>query len=97
MARRHTSSQSPRSIVGAVVVGLGLVILLGSLDGPAAQLMTNLLDTAVRTALELLLSLVPAAWQALQAYAFDHQWSSQCPLQMLASFWPLLHVVAGAA
>jgi hypothetical protein len=56
--------------------------------------MTNLVGAAERTALELLFSFVPAAWQA---YAFDHQWISPCPLQMLVSFWPLLHVVAGAA
>jgi len=95
MAREHATSKSLVSIVGAVVVALGLVILFGKLDGPAARLMTNLFGTAARTALELLLSLVP--WQALQAYAFDHHWFSPCPLQMVATFWSLLHVVAGVA
>jgi hypothetical protein len=56
--------------------------------------MTNLLGAAARTTLELL---VPAAWQALQAYAFDHQGFSPCPLHMLLSVWPFLHVIAGAA
>ena len=97
MARQHTTSQSLISIVGAAVVGLGLVILVAKLDGPAAQLMSNLLCAATRTALELLLSAVPAAWQALQAYAFDHQWFSPCPIQTLISFWPLLHVMAGVS
>jgi hypothetical protein len=96
MASQHTTSKSLIAIVGAVLVALGLVILFGKLDGPAARLMTNLLGAAARTALDLLLSLAPAAWQALQAYAFDHE-SLPCPLQMLASFCPLLHVIAGAA
>ena len=97
MARQHTTSQSLISIVGAALVPLPLVVLFEKLDGRAARLMTNLLCAAARTALELLLSLVPAAWQALQASAFDHQWFSLCPLQTLASVWPLVHVIAGAA
>jgi hypothetical protein len=94
MARQPTTSQSLIAIVRAALVALALVILVGKLDGPAARLMNKLLGAAGRTTLELL---VPAAWQALQAYAFDHQWFSQCPLQLLVSVWPLLHVIAGAA
>jgi hypothetical protein len=97
MARKHTTSKSRISIVGAAVVVLGVVILLEKLDGPAARLTTNLLGAGARTALQLLLSLVPAAWQSLQAYVFDHHWFSPCPFQMVATFWSLLHVVAGAA
>ena len=95
MAREHTTSKSLISIVGAAVAALGLVILFGKLDGPASRLMTNLLGAAARTALESLLSLV--AWQALQAYTFDHHCFSPCPLQMVATFWSLLHVAAGVA
>ena len=95
MARQNTTSQSFESIVGAALVGLGLVILFGKLDGPAAQL-ANLLATAARETLELLPFLVPAVWQALQVYAFDHQWFPPCLVQMLLSFWPLLHGAAGA-
>jgi hypothetical protein len=95
MARKHTTSKSLISIVGAAVVVLGVVILLGKLDGPAARLMTNPHGAAARTALQLLLSLVPAAWQALEAHAFDHHWFAPCPLQMVATFWSLLHVMAG--
>jgi len=97
MAREHKTSKSLISIVGAAAVALGLVIVFGKLDGPATRLMTNLLGAAARTALEVLLSLVPAAWQALQGYAFDHQWFSPCPLQMVTTFWSLLHVMAGVA
>lgn len=89
------SSKSIKSIALGAFVWLGLVILLGRLDGPATQL-SNLLCGTARETLALLPSFVPAVWQALQVYAFDHQWFSPCPLQMLASFWPLLHVLAGA-
>ena len=96
MAKQHTTSHSLISIVGAALAGIGIVILFGRLDGPAA-LLTNLLGAAARETLETLPSFIPAAWQVLQAYAFDQQRCSPCPLQMLVSFWPLLHVVAGAA
>ena len=97
MAREHTTSRSVISVAEAAAVALGLVILFAKLDGTAARLMTNLLGAAARTALEFVLSLVPAAWQALEAYAFDHHWFSPCPLQMVATFWSLLHVMAGVA
>jgi hypothetical protein len=96
MARQYTTFQSLKSILGAAVVGLGLVILFGQLDGPAAQA-TNLLGTTARETLDLLPSIVSAAWQALQVYMFDHQGLASCPLQMFVSFWPLLHIIAGAA
>jgi hypothetical protein len=96
MARPHTTSQTLIAIVRATLVALALVILVGKLNDPAARLMTNLLGAAARTALESLFSLAPAAWQPLQAYAVDHQWLP-CPIQMVVSIWPLLHVIVGAA
>ena len=96
MTRQHTSVQGLKSIVGAVLVALGLVILFGKLDGPAAQ-WTNLLGTAAREALQLLPDFVPVAWQALEAYFLDHLRFSPCLLPMLESFWPLLHLIAGVA
>jgi len=82
--------------MGAALAGLVLVMLFGKLDGPSVQL-TSLLCAAESEALELLPSIVSASWQALQAYAFDHQRTFPCPLQMLVSFWPLLRILAGAA
>jgi hypothetical protein len=100
MARQQTTFQNLKSIATAANVALGLIILLvgpfGRLDGPAAHL-TSLFGTAAREALKLLPYLAPAAWQALQAYAFDHQGFAPCPIEMLVSFWPLLHAIAGAA
>jgi hypothetical protein len=96
MARQHTTSQSLIAIVGAVLVTLALVIVVSKLNEPAARLMTNLIGAAARTALQVWFFLAPAVWQPLQAYAVDHQWLP-CPIQMFVSFWPVVHVIAGAA
>jgi hypothetical protein len=93
MARQHTTPQNLVAIVEAALVSLGFVVLFAKLDGPAARWMPDVLSAAAKTALQLLLSLVPAAWHVLQAYAVDHH----CPLQLLVSFWPLLHVITGGA
>jgi hypothetical protein len=96
MARQH-QTQRFITMVEAALVALVLVILSGKLDGPVAQLMTDLLRAAARSALELLISLAPAAGPTLQAFVVDHLQFSPCPLEMLVSLWPLLHVVAAAA
>jgi hypothetical protein len=44
--QQHTTSRSPRSIVAAVLPGLGLVILFVKLDEPAVRLVANLLGAA---------------------------------------------------
>ena len=96
MARQH-KTQRLIATIEAALLALGLVILLEKLDGPVAQLMTDLLRVAARSALDLLLSLAPAVGQTLQAYAVDHLQFSPCPLDALVSLWPLLHVIARAA
>jgi len=96
MARPHHTSRIFKSILAAALVGLSLLSLSGKSDGFSAQ-WTSLLGASVRVALELLPSIVAAAWQVLQAVAFDHPKSSSCPLQMLLSCWPLLRMLARAA
>jgi hypothetical protein len=96
MARQQTISRSLRSIVGAGLLGPELVMAIGKLDGLACQL-TSLLGAIAREALMLLPSLLPTAWQVLQAYVFGHPLLSSCPLEMLVSFWLLLRVIAGAS
>ncbi len=96
MARQDKTSRTLKSIMGATLAGLVLVMLFGKLDGPSVQL-TTLLCAAESEALELLPSIVPASWQALQTYAFEQQRSFPCPLQMLVTCWPLLRILAGAA
>jgi hypothetical protein len=96
MASQHTTSQSLISIVGAAFVGPGFVMAIGKLDGLEYQLI-SLLGAIAREVLMLLPSLLPTAWQVLQAYVFGHPLLSSCPLEMLVSFWPLFRVIAGAA
>ena len=95
MARQHTLLESRKSIALAALIALGLAILFGKLDGPAAQL-NNLLCFAARETLGLVPYFLPTAWQALHTYASDPQPFSPCALKMLVSCWPLLRVVAGA-
>jgi hypothetical protein len=90
---RHTTSQTLISIVGVAVVGPGLVMVIGKLDGLACQWISAI----ARQALMLLPSLLPTAWQVLQAYIFGHLLPSSCPLEMSVSFSTLLRVIAGAA
>ena len=96
MARQHTTSHSLISIVGAALVGPWLVATFGKLDGLACQLI-SLLGAIASEALMLVPSLLPAAWQVLQAYVFSHSLLSSCPLEMLVSFCALLRMIAGPA
>jgi len=82
---RQTTSQSRISIVGVAVVGPGLVMVIGKLDGLACQWI-GLLGAIAREALALLPSLLPTAWQLLQNYVFGHPLLSSCPVEMLVSF-----------
>ena len=50
MARQHTPSQTVRSIAGSALVGPGLFILFGNLDGAAAALRHLLATTSVSPA-----------------------------------------------
>ncbi len=95
MTRQHTYSRSLKPIAGAALAGLGIAVLLGSLDLATAQL-SHFLGAAAWEVQRGLPSIVPAALQVIQTFAFDYERSLQCPLQMLVSFWPLLAVMAGA-
>jgi hypothetical protein len=96
MARQQATVRSVKSIAAAALIGLGLVILFGTVSKPTAQV-TNTLGFVAREAMELLPYVVPAAWRALQGYGFDHQEVSPCLLQMLVSCWSLVNGLAGAA
>jgi hypothetical protein len=87
MAKQGTSSQALKSIAGSALAGPGLLILVGNLDGAAAQLKALL--GMPGEGLGLLSSVILAA-------AFDQQRLLHGLLQMLISFWPLLFVIGGA-
>jgi hypothetical protein len=94
MTTQHNTSESVKSIVGGILVGLGLHILSGNLAGDAAQL-RHLLGIPTEEALGVLPSVALAASQAARAYALDQQNFLNGLLQMAASFWPLLLVTVG--
>ncbi len=91
MTRQHTSFWS-----GKVIAALAsIAVLLVSLDVGAVEL-SHFVSTTACGLLGILPSLVPAALQALQAFALDYGRSLQCPVQMLVSSWPLLALIAWA-
>jgi hypothetical protein len=95
MARQSRAFAGLKSIAWAGIAGLGMVILVVRLDGPAAWL-TNFVGVVACKALGLLPYLLPVAWRVLQALAFGGQLAAPCPVQMLVSLWPLVHAAAGA-
>lgn len=96
MKRQLILSRGPKSIAGTALVGLGLLILFGSVDGAAAQLSCPLGNTA-REALGVLPTFIlAAASQAFQVCVIDQQGFFQGLFQILVSFWLLLLVVIGA-
>jgi uncharacterized membrane protein len=96
MTQQRTLSWSPKSIGGAALVGLGLLILSGNLYGAAAQLRCPLGNTAGEALGVLPSVILIAASQVLQDCVFDHQRFLQGLFQILISFWVLLFVIVGA-
>ena len=92
MARQHRTSGSLQSIAGGALVGLGLHIWFGNLQGVASQL-THLLGTSSGETLGLAPLVIVAAAQAGRVYASDHLGFFLEALRMLVSFWPLLLVI----
>jgi hypothetical protein len=93
MARQHTLSPSLKSTAGTALTGLGILVLFGSLDWPVAQL-GSFFCRAAGEGLGLLPCIVQAAWQAMQAFTFDHHRFLECLLHSLLSSSPVLRVVA---
>jgi hypothetical protein len=95
MATRQASSQSLKSIAGASLFALGLVLLFANLDGVAASL-SSFAGISEREGVALLPALGLAGLHALQAYAFDQAGFISGFLQILVSFWPLVLIFVGA-
>jgi hypothetical protein len=93
MTRQHTNSWNLKPIAGVALAGLGIAVLLGGPELATAQL-SHFLGTAAWGVLGVLPSIVAAAWQALQAYAFGHDQFLLCPVRMLVSLWPLVTLAA---
>jgi hypothetical protein len=95
MTAQHTTSPKLTSIVGVALLALALAVLIVKLEQPVAQL-TSILTAAGWVALDLVPNFVAAAAHSFTANAFNHLWSSSCPLQMLASLLPL-HILTALA
>ena len=91
----HRTSESLQSIAGGGLVGLGLHIWFGNLQGVASQL-THLLGASSGETLGLASSVIVAAAQAGRVFASDRQRFFVEAVRMLVSFWPLLLVIVGA-
>jgi hypothetical protein len=94
MAARRTSSRSLKSLVGAGIFALGLVLLFVNLDGVIAQISHAV--GAPTEAPQILPVLGLASLHVVQAYTFDHTGFLPSLLQILVSFWPLLPIFIGA-
>jgi hypothetical protein len=94
MAARRTSSRTLKSIVGAGIFALGLLLLFVNLDGVASQI--SYAVGAPTEAPEILPVLGLVGLHALQAYTFDHAGFFPTLLRILVSFWPLLPIFIGA-
>jgi len=94
MTTQRTSSQRLKSISGASVFALGLLLLFVNLDGAAAHV-SSLICTQAQAS-GMLSALGLAGLHALQAYTFDRTGFLSSLLQILVSFWPLILIAVGA-
>ena len=95
MAGRRTICRSSQSIVGVILVGLGMFILYENLAGAVAWL-SHVLGANGSETLGVPAAFVLTASQAVHCCSRDHQWVLQSLLpQILVSSWPLLLVTFG--
>jgi len=97
MARQYALFENLKSIVGTVLIGLGLFVVYGNLMDAAARLsrFAGVSADADQTLGELT-AVGLAASQAFQSYLFDRAGFLRGLCKILISFWPLLLVIAGA-
>ena len=94
MTRQSTYSGNPKPIQEAAIVGFLLATLSCKLDG-AAALACQLLDKTAWAATEIVRSAILAGWPCVLVYLFEDTRFMQHLLQIGASIWPLLRVIAG--
>jgi hypothetical protein len=95
MGRQHTRTAKLRAIAGTILAGLGMVVLFGNLDWTVGQWKDTYCDTH-GAGLGMLPSIVLAVWQIMQATGLDHHRLLECFLEILPTFLPLIHALAGA-
>jgi hypothetical protein len=95
MQRQHTRTGILRMIAGTALAGAGSHILLENLECAGAQLRAVFCSIGGE-GLGILPSIVLAAWQTVETVGLEPHGHLECLFQMLPSFWPLIHALAGA-
>jgi hypothetical protein len=96
MARQNAVFQNRKSIVGAALIGLGLLILLRNVAEAASLIRSLQMVGHEADSLGILTAASMAFRRALQAYLFNHAEFLQTVYQVLVSFSALLFIVTGA-
>ena len=91
---RQTESQSLKSIAGAVLLALGLLLFFANLDAVGVSLMEGI-GHRPPEGMEPALAAGLAAIYAVQTYTFEHAQFASGIRQILVSFWPLTLVIVG--
>jgi hypothetical protein len=96
MARQHTFFQNLKAITASTLVAFGVFVLAENTAADISRVSHLLGITAEeKHTLGALTTIGLGASHALQAYLLDHQEFLQALCEMLASFCPLLLVIAG--
>ena len=94
MESRQPSTKSLKSITGAALVALGLLMLFANMDGVVSS-MDGLASVSANETLGALPAVGLAALHAAQAYTLDRAGFFSALEQILVSFWPLILVIIG--
>ena len=95
MARQNAVFQNPKSIAGAVLIGLGLFILLRNVAEAVALIRSLRIVGHEADSLGILTAAEMAIRRTLQAYLFNRAEFLQTVYQVLVSFSALLLIVTG--
>ena len=94
MKRQYTYSWNSPLIVGVAIVGFALATLSCKLDEAAAR-GCNLLDETAWAAFKVLSPVILACWPSAPWYVFEDSKFLEHLLQIGASVWPLICLLAG--
>jgi hypothetical protein len=95
MARQNAVFQNRKSIVGAALIGLGLLILLRNVAEAASLIRSLQMVGHEADSLGILTAAAMAIRRSLQAYLFNYAEFLQTVYQVLVSFSALLLIVTG--
>ncbi len=94
MKAQDKYSRNWKRIAGTGIAGLALAILLCNFDGAGERGCSARFETA-GVAVEVLRDVVLACWQLVPSYLYENSGCYEHLLQIVASVWPLLCVIAG--